>query len=132
MKVLDDLMYSRSHEWIRADGAKAYIGLTDYAQHHLGEIVFVELPEVGCRKMKEEQIAEVESVKSVSEVYTPISGTVIEINEELIDNPGRINEDAYGSCLAAVEMSDPSELGDLMSASEYETLCRELSGEEEQ
>jgi glycine cleavage system H protein len=132
MKVPENLMYSKSHEWVRADGAKAYIGLTDYAQTHLGEIVFVDLPEMSSKIKAEEQLAEVESVKSVSEVYSPVSGTIIEINEELIDRPGLINEDAYGTCLAVIEMSDTAELNSLISASEYINLCGELSGEEAQ
>ncbi len=132
MKVLDDLLYSRSHEWVRVDGPKAYTGLTDYAQLHLGEIVFVDLPEINSRIKAEEKIAEVESVKSVSEVYSPVSGTVIEIKEELMDRPGLINEDAYGSYLAVIEMSDPAELNSLLSATEYRMLCGELCEGEEQ
>lgn len=127
MKVLNELMYSKSHEWVKAEGNKAYVGLTDYAKTHLGEIVFVDLPEVNSEIEAGEQFAEVESVKAVSEVFSPVSGTVTEINEELLDNPGKINEDVYSSWLILVEMSDTEEMNNLMNAQDYETFCDELS-----
>jgi glycine cleavage system H protein len=96
----------------------------------MGEIVFVDLPETGSKINAEDQIAEVESVKSVAEVYSPVSGSVIKVNEELFDNPGAINKDAYGSFLAIVEMSDPIELDNLLSAPEYAKYCKELREEE--
>ena len=92
MKVLDGLKYSAEHEWIKIDGNKAYIGITDYAQHSLGDIVFVEIPEVGS-ELNKGDVSVVESVKAASDVYAPVSGKVAEVNEELADSPEKINED---------------------------------------
>ncbi len=130
MIILNNLKYTNSHEWVKADGDNAYVGLTDYAQIHLGQIVFVDLPDVDGEFKAGDQLAEVESVKAVSEVYTPISGKVIEINEDLMDNPGNVNEDVYGSWFAVLKMADPSELDSLLSSAEYEKLCDSLNEEE--
>ena len=113
MKVLNELKYSKSHEWVKVDGNKVYFGITDYAQDHLGEVVFADFPEVGREIKKEEAVAVVESVKAVADIYSPISGIVVEINEALLDNPGDINTDSYGSWFVAVEISDASELDEL-------------------
>ena len=123
MKVLNELKYSKSHEWVKVEGNKVYFGITDYAQDHLGEVVFADFPEVGREIKKEEVVAVVESVKAVADIYSPISGTVVEVNESLLDNPGDINTDSYGSWFVAVEMSDTSELDELLSASDYEKIC---------
>ena len=125
MKVLDGLKYSAEHEWIKIDGNKAYIGITDYAQHSLGDIVFVEIPEVGSELNKGDVLSVVESVKAASDVYAPVSGKVAEVNEELADSPEKINEDPYESWIAVIEMSDLSEAAELMDAREYERFCQE-------
>ncbi|MEL7566169.1 MAG: glycine cleavage system protein GcvH [Dehalobacterium sp.] len=125
MQIIDGLKYTKSHEWVKVEGNKAFIGITDYAQGHLGEIVFVELPEVGDELTGGGALGVVESVKAAADVYTPVSGTVEEINEELLDNPGQINEDAFQSWLVSIELSNPAELDGLLDASEYEKLCSE-------
>lgn len=123
MKVLNELKYSKSHEWVKVEGNKAYFGITDYAQDHLGEVVFVDLPEEGREIKIEEVVAAIESVKAVADIFSPISGTVVEVNEGLLDDPAQINTNPYESWLIAVEMSDLSELDDLLSADDYEKIC---------
>lgn len=123
MKVLNELKYSKSHEWVRVEGNVAYFGITDYAQDHLGEVVFADLPDTGREIKVEEVVAALESVKAVADIFSPISGTIVEINEELLDDPAKINTDPYDSWLIAVEMSDKSELDELMSAEDYEKIC---------
>src|SRR6266481_6849069 len=114
-----DIRYSKDHEWIRRDGDVAIIGITDYAQDQLGDIVYVELPEVGTQVTKDEAFGVVESVKAVSDIYAPVSGTVTEVNVGLPDSPETINEDPSGDAsMIRVEMSDPAELEDLMKAAE--------------
>lgn len=125
MQIINGLKYAKSHEWVKVEGNKALVGITDYAQGHLGEIVFVELPEVGDELTKGGPLGVVESVKAVADVYAPVSGTVGEINEELLDNPGQINQQAFDSWLVSIELSDPSELEGLLDAAEYEKLCKE-------
>ena len=122
MKLLSELKYAESHEWVRVEGNKAYIGITDYAQEHLGEVVYVELPEVDTTVEMGDQFVVLESVKAASDVYAPISGTVVEVNEELVDNPGHINESSYDAWFVAIEMTDPSEVDKLLSAEDYEKL----------
>jgi glycine cleavage system H protein len=123
MKVLSELKYSESHEWVKVEGNKAYIGITDYAQDHLGDVVYVDLPEVDSEIEAGGQCIVLESVKAASEVFSPLSGKVVEINETLSDNPSFINESPYEAWLIAVEMSDPSEVDGLMSAEDYEKIC---------
>lgn len=125
MQIIDGLKYTKSHEWVKVEGDKAFVGLTDYAQGHLGEIVFVDLPEVGAELSAGDTLGVVESVKAAADVYTAVSGTVEEINEELMDNPGNINEDAYQSWLVAIKLNDPKELDQLLDAAAYEELCHE-------
>jgi glycine cleavage system H protein len=125
MKILNDLKYTKSHEWIKVKGDKALVGITDYAQEHLGEIVFVELPEPGAELAAGDSLGVVESVKAVADVYVPASGIVKEINEELLDDPGKLNEDAFGNWLISLELTDPAQLDELLDASEYEKLCKE-------
>lgn len=129
MKILGELMYTKTHEWIKLDDHKATLGLTDYAQKHLGQIVFVDLPNVGENIDELGQLAEVESVKAVSEVYSPVSGKVVEINEDMLDNPGLINEEPYESWLAAIEMNGPLVTSNLLNSEEYEKLCDQLEEE---
>lgn len=123
MKLVNELKYSKSHEWVRVEGNKVYFGITDYAQDHLGEVVFADLPEEGREIKLDEVVAAIESVKAVADIFSPISGTVVEVNEELMDNPAEINTNPYESWFVAVEMSDPSELDSLLSAEDYEKIC---------
>lgn len=123
MKVIEGLYYSEDHEWVRAEGNKAYIGITDHAQHELGDIVFVELPEMDEEVEKNEAIGVIESVKAASDMNTPISGTVIEINEELEDSPELLNEDPYENFITVLEIKDKSDLDDLMDSEAYKEFC---------
>lgn len=123
MKVLNELKYSKSHEWVRVEGNKAYFGITDYAQDHLGEVVFADLPEQGREIKIEEAVAVLESVKAVADIFSPISGTIVEVNEELLDDPAKINANPYESWFVAVEMSNQSELDALLNAKDYEKIC---------
>ncbi len=125
MKVLKDLYYSKEHEWVRMEGDMAYIGISDYAQSELGDIVYVELPEVDEDYEVEESFGVVESVKAVSDLYMPISGTIVEVNEDLEDQPELINEDAYESWIIKVKVADEGELEDLLSGKEYQAFCAE-------
>ena len=125
MKVLKDLYYSKEHEWVRMEGDMAYIGISDYAQSELGDIVYVELPEVDEDYEVEESFGVVESVKAVSDLYMPISGTIVEVNEDLEDQPELINEDAYENWIIKVKVADEGELEDLLSGKEYQAFCAE-------
>lgn len=118
-----DLKYTKDHEWIRVDGDVAYVGITDYAQGELGEIVFVDITTEGEVVTKEEVFGTIEAVKTVSDLFMPVSGEVIEANAELDDKPELVNEDVYGNgWLIKISVSDPSELDELMSAAEYEQM----------
>ena len=119
-KVIDGLLYSESHEWVKVDGDVAIIGVSDYAQAEMGEITYVDLPGEGDEIAKGEDFGALESVKAASELYSPVSGTVEAVNEDLDGNPQLINEDPYSNWIIKVKMSDDSELGELMSAAEYE------------
>ena len=125
MLVLKGLFYSEDHEWVKVEGEKAYIGITDYAQHELGDIVFVELPELDIELNKGDAFGVVESVKAASDMYSPVSGKVIDINEEIIDDPALINQDAFKNWMMAVELSDKAQIDNLMSSKEYEDFCSE-------
>jgi glycine cleavage system H protein len=117
----DGLLYYPEHDWARVEGEQATFGITWYAQDQLGEVVFFDTPEVGARVTKDEPYAEVESVKAVSDVYAPLSGEVVEVNEALKDKPEAINDDPYGDgWLVRVKLSDPSETETLMDAATYE------------
>lgn len=120
--VVAGLKYSKDHEWVRVEGSKAYIGITDYAQHALGSLVYVELPEVDDTFSAEDNLGVVESVKAASDIIVPISGTIVEVNDAVVDDPGLINSDAFGSWMVAIEMSNPSEIDDLLDAAAYEAL----------
>jgi glycine cleavage system H protein len=120
MSYPDDLAYSREHEWVRTDGSRATIGITNFAADELGDIVFVELPEVGARLAQFATFGVVESVKAVSDLYAPISGEVVEINEALRDSPELLNSDPFGEgWIARVEMADSDELDVLLDADAY-------------
>ena len=123
MKLLEELKYAESHEWVKVEGNKAYIGITDYAQDKLGDVVYVEMPEVGTIVEAGDQFVVLESVKAASDVYAPISGTVVEVNDELEENPALINESAYDAWIVAIDMSLPEETDSLLSAEEYKSIC---------
>jgi glycine cleavage system H protein len=126
MEFPEDLKYSKEHEWVLVEGNVVTVGITDYAQEQLGDIVFVELPALGDKVSKDDAFGVVESVKAVSDVYAPISGKVLEVNDDLPENPEMVNEDPYGDgWMIKVEMNDPEEIEDLMSASEYEEYVAE-------
>ena len=122
-KTLEGLYYSESHEWVKVEGNVAIIGITDFAQHAMGDLSYVDMPEVDGELEKGEEFGAVESVKAASDLYSPVSGTVIEINEELEDAPELLNQDAFANWIVKVEMSDPSELETLMDAAAYEAMC---------
>lgn len=121
-KVLEGLLYSESHEWVKVDGDVAVIGVSDFAQEEMGDITYVDLPDVDDEFEKGEEFGALESVKAASDLYCPVSGTVIEVNEALDDEPEKINEDAFGSWIIKVRMSDPSELEGLLDAAAYTKL----------
>ncbi|GAB6181963.1 glycine cleavage system protein GcvH [Desulfotomaculum defluvii] len=126
MNLQEDLKYTKEHEWVRVEGNRAIIGITDYAQDSLGDIVFVELPSVGESIEAENTFGVVESVKTASDLYAPVSGKVLEINEELSDAPEQVNQDPYGKgWMIIVEMSDTSELDNLMNAQQYKSMVTE-------
>lgn len=122
MSIPSELLYTKSHEWVRLDGDVATVGVTWYAQDALGDVVFVELPELGRELDAEEDFGVVESVKAVSDVYSPLAGEVIEVNEDLSDEPERINASPYGEgWLIRIKLADPSEASKLLDASAYES-----------
>ncbi len=124
-KVIEGLYYSESHEYVKVEGDFAYIGITDYAQHALGNVVYVDMPEVDDEVEAEEDFGAVESVKAASDLISPVSGTVVEVNEALEDKPELLNEDAFANWIMKVELSDKTELDNLMDAAAYEELCKE-------
>lgn len=126
MSIPKELRYSEEHEWAKVEGDKVRIGITDFAQHELGDIVFVELPEVGDELKVDEPFGSVESVKTVSELYAPISGKIVAINEDLSDDPQFVNESPYEKAwMVVIEPADLSELDNLMSAEQYEEMIKE-------
>ena len=124
-KVIEGLYYSESHEYVRVNGNIGYVGITDYAQHALGNVVYVDMPEVDDEVTAGEEFGAVESVKAASDLNSPVSGTVVEINEELDEKPELLNQDAFGNWIIKVEMTDPSELDALMDAAAYGEFCKE-------
>ena len=123
MNVPDDLRYSKDHEWARLEGNQVRVGITDYAQDALGDVVYVQVPEVGREVAAGETFSEVESTKSVSDIFAPVSGTVSEVNAELADSPQRLNEDPYGDgWICLIEVADPAALDDLLDAEGYRRL----------
>jgi len=123
MSLPKDLMYTKDHEWVKVEGDTATIGITDYAQNSMGDIVFINLPQEGDKFSIGDSICDVESVKAVSDVFSPISGTVVEVNESLLDNPEKINHDPYGSWF--VKLSGISDTEELISSADYEALLGE-------
>jgi glycine cleavage system H protein len=126
MNFPKDLKYHREHTWVKVSGKKATVGITDYAQDALGDIVYIDLPEVDAETAKDAEFSEIESTKATSSVIAPVSGTIIEVNEELEESPEIINEDPYGKgWIAVVELTDPSEIDDLLNGADYERYIEE-------
>jgi len=123
MKVIEGLYYSKEHEWVKVVEGKAYVGITEYAAHALGDIVFVELPEVDSEFDKEDVLGTIESVKAASDLFCPVSGTVIEVNESLEEEPQLLNTDPYENYIAVIELKDESELETLMDSHAYLSFC---------
>ncbi|MDD4168967.1 MAG: glycine cleavage system protein GcvH [Desulfotomaculaceae bacterium] len=125
MNIPTDRKYSKEHEWVKVSASGVSIGITDHAQHALGDIVFVELPETGMEVGAGEVFAVVESVKAASDVYAPVGGKILKVNEELLASPEIINSEPYESWFIVIEMSDQGELESLLSADEYGQFCKE-------
>ncbi|WP_337627991.1 glycine cleavage system protein GcvH [Prevotella sp.] len=123
-KVIEGLYYSESHEYVKIEGDFAYIGITDYAQNALGNVVYVDLPEVDDEVEADEDFGAVESVKAASDLISPVTGTVVEVNEALEDKPELINEDPFENWIIKVQLSDTAELDNLMDAQAYEDFCK--------
>jgi len=119
-----NLKFSENHEWIKEEGGKAHIGISDFAQNALGNIVFVELPKVGAKLVPGKAFANIESVKAVSEIFSPISGSVLEINKELENAPELVNSDPYGSWIVVAQLDNTEELNSLMNDEEYKEFCK--------
>lgn len=124
---MNKILYSKTHEYARIDGNIAYIGISDYAQHALGNVVYVDMPEVGDDVAASEEFGAVESVKAASDLIAPVSGAVVEINEHLLDNPRLVNDDAMTNWIIKVSMTDPEELDDLMDEDAYKAFCEKES-----
>ena len=123
-KVIEGLLYSESHEWVKVEDGIAVIGITDFAQHEMGDLSYVDMPEVDDELTKGEEFGAVESVKAASDLFSPVSGTVVEINEALEDAPELLNEDAFANWIIKVQMSDEAELEELMDAAAYQAICK--------
>ena len=124
-KIIEGLYYSESHEYVKVEGDFGFIGITDFAQHELGNVVYVDMPEVDDEVTAGEDFGAVESVKAASDLMSPVSGTVVEVNEALEDEPGLINKDAFENWIIKVELSDKSELDSLMDAAAYKAMIGE-------
>ena len=124
-KVIEGLYYSESHEYVKVEGEFGYVGITDYAQEQLGNVVYVDMPEEGDEVEAGAEFGAVESVKAASDLLSPVSGEVVEVNTALEDEPELINQDAFGNWIIKVKLSDPSELDNLMDAQAYEAQCEE-------
>ena len=123
MKTVKELFYSNDHEWVKVEGDKAYVGITDFAQHALGDIVFVELPDIDAEFTSGDAFGVVESVKAASDMNIPLSGKVLEINEAIVDSPELVNEDSYENWMIVIEISNKEELNDLMNEEQYNEYC---------
>nr|WP_297164742.1 glycine cleavage system protein GcvH [uncultured Dysgonomonas sp.] len=122
-KVIEGLLYTDSHEWVKIEGEYAYIGITDFAQHQLGNIVYVDIPEVGDEIKQGDEFGAVESVKAASDLLSPVSGEIVEVNEKLTDEPELINKNAFDSWMLKVKLSDAGELKKLMDSKAYAEIC---------
>ncbi len=126
MEFPQELKYSKEHEWLKIDGNTVTIGITDYAQDSLGDVVYVELPSEGTAMVKGETFGVIESVKAVSDLYSPVSGNIVEVNDSIIDNPDVVNEEPYGDAwMLKVELSNPEELNELLSSDDYKQYAEE-------
>jgi glycine cleavage system H protein len=126
MEYPEGLRYSKEHEWIRVEGTRGIVGITDYAQDALGDVVYVQLPDAGLEVIANASIAEIESTKSVSEVYAPVTGTVVEVNASLEDTPEQLNTDPYGAgWIFVVELADPADVEQLLDAKAYRAFLEE-------
>lgn len=123
MKIMKKLYYTDDHEWVKVNGDQAYIGITDYAQHALGDIVYIDLPEVDTEFTAGDSFGVVESVKTASDVYIPVDGKVLEINEDIVDEPELVNKNPYKNWMIKVELYDDSQVEELMNADEYKEYC---------
>ena len=121
--IVEGLRYAESHEWVKVEGEYAYVGITDYAQNALGNIVYVDMPEVDDEVEKDEEFGAVESVKAASDLMSPVTGVVVEVNDKLDESPELLKEDAYGNWIMKVNLSDMSELEELLDAKAYGTIC---------
>ncbi len=119
-----DLKYTKDHEWVRLSGSEARVGITDYAQKQLGDVVYLELPDVGRRVKKGEVFGTIESVKAVSELYAPVGGEVTEVNTALTEKPESVNKDSHGSWMIAIKVSDPQDASDLLDSAQYTELTK--------
>jgi glycine cleavage system H protein len=120
----DDLKYTKDHEWISVSGAEGRVGITDFAQKQLGDIVYLELPEVGRAVKQGEVLGTIESVKAVSEIFAPVSGEVVEVNAGLADKPEAVNQEPHASWMVTLKLADPGELGHLLNAAQYTELAK--------
>ncbi|HOI84844.1 MAG TPA: glycine cleavage system protein GcvH [Acholeplasmataceae bacterium] len=125
MNIKEGLLYSESHEWVKVEGKTAWIGISDHAQHALGSVVFIELPKVGATFKKGDAMGAVESVKAASDVYTPVSGKILDVNKALEGSPEMLNDDPYGAWIVKIELSNDAELKSLLNAKDYQPLCEE-------
>ena len=123
-KVIEGLRYADTHEWVKIEGNIATVGITDYAQSQLGKVVYVDMPEIDDEFAKGDEFGAVESVKAASDLYSPVSGTVVEVNEALSDQPELINEDAFENWIMKLEVSAPSEVDELLDAAAYENITK--------
>ena len=123
-KVLKGYYYTKSHEWLKVEGTTGLIGITDYAQHSLGTVVFVDLPEHGAKVQAGKEFGAVESVKAASDLLAPVSGTVLENNQGVIDDPELVNKDAFGAWLIKIQITNPSELSSLLSDADYSAISK--------
>jgi glycine cleavage system H protein len=121
MNIPSELKYTKDHEWVRVDGDLATVGITDYAQGELGDVVYVELPEEGTEVSMNETFGSIEAVKAVADIFSPVSGEIVEVNEAILDAPEKVNQDAYGSgWMVKIKLTDPDELSQLMDAAAYQ------------
>ncbi|MBZ9688816.1 glycine cleavage system protein GcvH [Clostridium estertheticum] len=123
MKTLKELFYSNDHEWVKVEGNKAYVGISDFAQHSLGDIVFVELPEIDAEFTSGEAFGVIESVKAASDMIIPLSGKVIDINDAIVDNPVLVNDDCYENWMLLIEINNMEEINELMNEEQYSEYC---------